>query len=252
VNGEDPTEKLHKVLARLGWGSRRACEEIVAAGRVEVNGVPVGVGARVDVRTDRVSVDGAPVGLAPDLRTVLLNKPRGVVSTASDTHGRPTVVDLVSSTVRLYPVGRLDLDTEGLILLTNDGELANAITHPSRGVEKEYVVEVSGGDPTRETLARLRRGVPLDDGDARCAEVGRIGDSVLRVVLTEGRKRQIRRMLETVGHPVVRLVRVRIGPLTDHRLAPGEHRDLTPEELRSLQRAVASPSAGTIKRRVRS
>lgn len=250
MTADGDTEKLHKVLARLGWGSRRACEEIVESGRVEINGQRARVGARVDVRKDLVTVDGAPVGLAPDLRTVLLNKPKGVVSTASDTHGRPTVVDLVPSNARLFPVGRLDLDTEGLILLTNDGELANAITHPSRGVEKEYLVEVAGGDPTREVLARLRRGVLLDDGEARCAEVGRVGESVLRIVLTEGRKRQIRRMCEAVGHPVVRLVRVRIGPITDRRLAPGEYRDLAPDELRALQRAVASGRTGTIGRRV--
>lgn len=251
MNAPDGTEKLHKVLARLGWGSRRECEEMIVAGRVELNGEKALIGARCDVTVDRVTVDGAPVGVAPALRTVLLNKPRGVVSTASDTHGRPTVVDLVGSNDRLYPVGRLDLDSEGLILLTNDGDLAHAVTHPSRGVEKEYVVAVGGGDPSRETLAALRRGVMLDDGPARCAEVGHIGEATLRIVLTEGRKRQIRRMCDAVGHPVTRLVRVRIGPITDTSLAPGAHRDLTDVELRALQRAVATKPSGTLRRRAR-
>jgi 23S rRNA pseudouridine2605 synthase len=231
-------ERLQKVLAQVGLGSRRACEELIAAGRVTVNGRPARLGQRVDVEADRVEVDGAAIGIHPGLVHYLLNKPTGVVTTASDPQGRPTVIDLVPAEPRVYPVGRLDLDTEGLLLLTNDGELANRVAHPSRGVEKEYVAHVEGR-PTRATLRRLREGVELDDGLTAPARVAMPAPGVVRLVIHEGRNRQVRRMLEAVGHPVVRLVRTRIGPITDRRLRPGAWRALTTDEVHALERAAA-------------
>jgi len=163
----------------------------------------------------------------------LLNKPRGVVTTAADPEGRATVVDLVPLEPRVFPVGRLDYDSEGLLLLTNDGELAHRLTHPRFGVEKEYLVEVEG-TPSPAALRRLREGVALDDGMTAPARVGKVAATALRMTIHEGRNRQIRRMCEKVGHPVVRLVRTRIGPLTDRQLKPGEWRPLTTAELRAL------------------
>jgi 23S rRNA pseudouridine2605 synthase len=232
---------VQKILARAGLGSRRACETLIAAGRVRVNGVVATLGDRADAETDRIEVDGAAVGVRPGLVHYLLNKPRGVVTTASDPQGRPTVVGLVPAEPRVFPVGRLDADTEGLLLLTNDGELANRLTHPSFGVDKEYLAEVEGR-PGRGALRRLREGVELEDGPTAPAKVSLVG-GLLRITLHEGRKRQVRRMCEAVGHPVRRLVRVRIGPIADHRLAPGEWRSLTQQEVRALERAAAG-SAG--------
>ena len=225
------------MLARAGIGSRRACEELIVEGRVTVNGGPARLGHQVDPETDLVEVDGKAIGIAPGLVHYLLNKPRGVVTTVADTHGRPTVVELVPSEPRVFPVGRLDTDTEGLLLLTNDGELTHRLTHPSFGVEKEYIAHVEGA-PTPAALRRLREGVDLDDGRTAPAKVGALGPSMLRITIHEGRNRQVRRMCEAVGHPVVRLVRTRIGPLADRRLKPGEWRTLTTAEVRSLERAV--------------
>ena len=230
-------EKLQKVLARAGIASRRVVEELIAEGRVLVNGEPARVGARVDADHDLIEVDGALVGVRPDLVHYLLHKPAGVVTTASDTHGRPTVVDLVPGKPRVFPVGRLDADTEGLLLLTNDGELANRLTHPSFGVDKEYLAEVEG-TPSRGALRQLRQGVELDDGTTAPATAALVGTSAIRLVIHEGRNRQVRRMCEAVGHPVRRLVRTRIGPLTDTTLGPGEWRPLTVDEVRSLERAA--------------
>ncbi|HEX2038589.1 MAG TPA: pseudouridine synthase [Acidimicrobiales bacterium] len=230
-------ERLQKVLARLGFGSRRVCEELVAEGRVTVNGEVAELGRRIDPEADRVEVDGVPVGVRPGLVHYLLNKPRGVVTTAADTHGRPTVVELVPAEPRVFPVGRLDADTEGLLLLTNDGDLAHRLTHPSFGVEKEYVAEVSGR-PTPATVRRLREGVDLEDGRTAPAKVALTPPNVLRITIHEGRNRQVRRMCEAVGHPVVRLVRTRIGPLADRSLKPGAWRPLAPDEVRALERAV--------------
>jgi 23S rRNA pseudouridine2605 synthase len=232
-------ERLQKVLAATGWGSRRVCEELIAAGRVTVNGKLAVLGRRVDVEVDHVEVDGAPIGIRPDLVYYLLNKPTGVVSTSRDTHGRPTVIDLVPETPRVFSVGRLDADTAGLLLLTNDGALANRIAHPSHGVEKEYLTEVSGGRVSPGGLRRLRDGLELDDGPTAPARVSQPEDGVLRITIHEGRNRQVRRMCEAVGHPVRRLVRTRIGPITDRSLAPGKWRELTNDERRSLVETVA-------------
>ena len=180
--------------------------------------------------------------MRPDLVHYVLNKPAGVVTTADDPQGRPTVVGLVPDEPRVFPVGRLDVDTEGLLLLTNDGELAHRLTHPSYGVEKEYVAEVEGL-PTRAVLRRLREGVELDDGPTAPARATLVDPSVVRLTIHEGRNRQVRRMCEAVGHSVVRLVRTRIGPLADRSLAPGAWRELTGDEVRSLQRAVAEPES---------
>ena len=233
-------ERLQKVLARVGIGSRRVCEDLIAEGRVLVDGEMAVLGRRVDPETAFIEVDGAPVGVRPDLVHYVLNKPAGVVTTADDPQGRPTVVGLVPDEPRVFPVGRLDVDTEGLLLLTNDGELAHRLTHPSYGVEKEYVAEVEGL-PTRAVLRRLREGVELDDGPTAPARATLVDPSVVRLTIHEGRNRQVRRMCEAVGHSVVRLIRTRIGPLTDRSLAPGAWRELTGAEVRSLQRAVAEP-----------
>ncbi|MFO7280424.1 MAG: pseudouridine synthase [Thermoanaerobacterales bacterium] len=232
-------ERLQKILARAGIGSRRACEELIAAGRVRVNGEVAVLGDRADPDADVIEVDGVRIGTRQGLVYYLLNKPRGVVSTASDPQGRPTVVDLVPRRPRVYPVGRLDADTEGLLLLTNDGDLAHRLTHPSYGVEKEYLAEVAG-TPSRGALRRLREGVELDDGPTAPATVSLVGDHLLRIAVHEGRNRQVRRMCEAVGHPVRRLVRVRIGPLADRRLPPGRWRHLTQQEVRALERAAAA------------
>jgi len=231
-------ERLQKVLAARGWGSRRLCEEMIVAGRVTVNGVLAVLGQRVDTDADTVEVDGVPIGLRPDLVHCLLNKPPGVITTASDPQGRPTVLQLVPAEPRVFPVGRLDADTEGLLLLTNDGELANRIAHPSHGVDKEYLAHVTGNVPA-SALHRLRDGVELEDGVTAPARASQISPGVLRITIHEGRNRQVRRMCEAVGFPVQRLVRVRIGPLRDATLKPGEWRQLEPREIRDLTEAVA-------------
>ncbi len=223
----------------MGLGSRRACEELIAAGRVTVNGERAELGRRVDVAVDGVCLDGVPLPVAPGLVHYLLHKPAGVVTTAHDPQHRPTVLELVPDAPRVFPVGRLDADSEGLLVLTNDGELAQRLTHPSFGVEKEYLVEVDG-TPAPGALRRLRLGVDLDDGRTAPATVGVVAPGVLRIVIHEGRNRQIRRMGEAVGHPVRRLVRTRIGPVTDDRLKPGTWRSLTPAEVRALARAATA------------
>ncbi len=229
-------ERLQKVLAQRGFGSRRVCEELIEQGRVTVNGEPAQLGRRVDVQRDAVAVDGVAVGVRPDLVYYLLHKPYNVITTVKDTHDRVTVVELVPSDPRVFPVGRLDLDSEGLIILTNDGELTHHLTHPSFGVEKEYLVHVRcGPDGVPETaLNKLRRGVELDDGITSPAKVGQVQPGVLRIVIHEGRHRQVRRMCDAVGHEVNRLVRTRIGTLVDATLKPGEWRLLTTQEVRSL------------------
>ena len=227
-------ERLQKVLAVRGWGSRRVCEDLITAGRVTVNGEVAVLGRRVDTDHDRVEVDGVPIGVRPGLVYYLLNKPAGVISTATDTHGRTTVVDLVPAEPRVYPVGRLDLDSEGLLLLTNDGELAQRLTHPSHGVDKEYLAEVAGGAVSQGQLRRLREGIELHDGMTAPAKVSQPSPGVLRLTMHEGRNRQVRRMCEAIGHPVERLVRVRIGTLRDAALPPGQWRELTTRELKEL------------------
>lgn len=237
----EPRERLQKVLARAGLGSRRACEDLIRQGRVTVNGRAAALGDRVDPRTDRVEVDGSRVPLDPELRYLVLHKPRGVVTTANDPQGRPDVSRYYPEGVRVFPVGRLDRDTEGLLVLTNDGELANRLLHPRYGVEREYLAEVAGR-PTERALSALRRGVELEDGPARAAAVRRVGGAgergAVRLVMTEGRKREVRRMLEAVGLPVRRLVRVRFGPIRLGRLGAGEVRELDPAEIRELLRGA--------------
>ena len=243
LDDEPEGERLQKVLARTGLGSRRTCEELIAEGRVTVNGEVAELGRRVDPEVDRVEVDGVPLAIREGLVYYLLNKPAGVVTTASDPQGRPTVVGLVPAEPRVFPVGRLDADTEGLLLLTNDGDLTHRLTHPSFGVEKEYLAEVDG-TPTRGELRRLREGVELDDGPTAPAKASLQPPNLLTLVIHEGRNRQVRRMCDAIGHPVRRLVRVRIGPITDRRLRPGAWRELTTAEVRALETAVA---AGTRK-----
>jgi len=235
--GELPEgERLQKVLAQRGFGSRRVCEQIIADGRVTVNGEVAELGRRVDVVRDTIAVDGVGVGVRPDLVYYLLHKPYNVVTTAKDTHDRVTVVDLVPDEPRVHPVGRLDLDSEGLIILTNDGDLTHRLTHPSFGVEKEYLVHVRCGPSgvPESALTRLRKGVELDDGVTAPAKVGQVQPGVLRIVIHEGRHRQVRRMCDAVGHEVNRLIRTRIGPINDPTLAAGEWRHLTPQEVRAL------------------
>ncbi len=236
--GDAEGERLQKVMARAGIASRRRCEEFIAEGRVDVNGETAILGRRVDSVADEISLDGVIITLDPALVHRLLNKPPGVVTTASDTHGRPTVIELVPDDPRVHPVGRLDMETEGLILLTNDGALTQRLTHPSFGVPKEYLAEVEGR-PSRSAVRALREGVELDDGPTAPAKVALVSPSVLRITIHEGRNRQIRRMCDAVGHPVTRLVRTRFGPIRDPQLAPGEWRDLTNEELRGLERAAS-------------
>jgi len=230
-------ERLQKVLSRAGMGSRRVCDDLIAGGRVTVDGAAAVLGQRVDVATAHVAVDGVPVPVAEGLVHYLLNKPAGVVTTASDPQGRPTVVSLVPRSPRVFPVGRLDQQTEGLLILTNDGDLAQLLTHPSHGVPKEYLVEVEGTPPPG-ALRTLREGVELHDGRTAPARVGTVAPGVLRITIHEGRNRQVRRMCEAVGHPVRRLVRTRIGPLTDPSLEPGQWRSLSRSEVRALASSV--------------
>ena len=237
-----PAERLQRLLARAGYGSRRSTEELIVQGRVTVNGTVAVLGDRADPAEDEVRVDGLAVNLDPNVRYYALNKPQGVVTTMRDPQGRSDLRSLLPDEgPRVFPVGRLDRDTEGLLLVTNDGDLANAILHPRFGVEKEYLAEVEGV-PTPAHLGRLRRGVELDDGPAR-ARSARIagkaaGRGAVRLVMTEGRKREVRRMLAGVGLPVRRLVRLRVGPIGLGRLAPGELRELSHDEVLALRRAV--------------
>jgi 23S rRNA pseudouridine2605 synthase len=210
---------------------------LIEDGRVTVDGDVAELGRRVDAASQRVEVDGVPVSVSSDVVYYLLNKPAGVVTTASDPQGRPTVIDLLPARPRVFSVGRLDADTEGLLLLTNDGDLAHRLTHPSFGIEKEYLAEVEG-EPSAAAVRRLRRGVELDDGITAPARVSAVDPRALRITIHEGRNRQVRRMCEAVGHPVVRLVRTRIGPLADRTLAPGEWRTLSAAEIRGLQEAA--------------
>ena len=235
-------DRLQKVLARAGLGSRRACERLIAEGRVRVDGETARLGCRVDTRSAVVEVDGRSVGVRPDRIVYLLNKPVGVVTTASDPQGRPVVTGLVPETPRVFPVGRLDIDTEGLLLLTNDGDLAHRLAHPSFGVDKEYFVGIVGS-PSPGALRELREGVALKDGVTAPARVSLVAPGMLRLTVKEGRNRQVKRMCDAVGHPVRRLVRTRIGPLVDRRLPPGSWRALEQSEVRALERAVRSTMA---------
>ena len=230
-------ERLQKALARAGLGSRRAAELLIDAGRVTIDGRVAELGNRVNADVQEIRVDGKLVPAAPNAVYFLLNKPTGVITTADDPQGRPTVVELIDTDVRIFPVGRLDMMTEGLLLLTNDGRLAHLLTHPSVGVEKEYLVRVEG-DPTPASIRRLREGIELEDGLTAPAQVNRVSDGVLRIVIHEGKNRQVRRMCEAIGHDVIRLVRTRIGPLTDAKLTPGSSRPLSVGEVKKLMDTI--------------
>ncbi|MDX6510304.1 MAG: rRNA synthase [Gaiellaceae bacterium] len=224
--------RLNAYLARAGIASRRGADELIKAGRVTVNGEPGQLNSFVDGKA-RVEVDGRAV--APQrLAYVLLHKPAGVVTTARDPQGRPTVVELIEHESRVVPVGRLDADTTGALLLTNDGELAHRLAHPRYGVEKTYVVDVEG-EPSDEAIRALGEGIELDDGPTAPARATRLGRSRLELVLHEGRKHQVKRMLAAVGHPVVRLHRSGYAGLGVEGLGPGESRELTGPEVDSLR-----------------
>jgi 23S rRNA pseudouridine2605 synthase len=225
--------RLNAYLARAGVASRRKADELIKAGRVRVNGELGQLNTFVG-RADHVEVDGDAVRLER-LAYVLLHKPSGVVTTASDPQGRPTVVDLVDLDARVVPVGRLDAETTGALLLTNDGELAHRLAHPKYEVEKVYEAEVEG-EPSDETLRRLATGVELEDGMTAPAQVRRLAPSVVELSMHEGRNRQVRRMLEAVGHPVRRLHRSRYAGLTVEDVAPGAWRELDPDEVTALRK----------------
>ena len=231
--------RLARYLAHAGVASRRASEKLIADGRVRIAGVVVTDPARDVDEGSAVEVDGRAV--VPESHEVwIVNKPAGVVSTASDTHGRPIVTDLTDSEGRLYPVGRLDADTTGLILLTNDGELANRLTHPRYGVPRVYRARVAPAPVPESALRQLREGVDLDDGRTSPARVRQVEDGVLELTLGEGRKRQVRRMCEAVGHPVETLERVAFGPLRLGDLAPGAARRLSLAEVERLRKTAES------------
>jgi 23S rRNA pseudouridine2605 synthase len=224
--------RLNAYLARTGVASRRGADELIKQGRIRVNGVTAGLSTYVK-EGDVVDLDGRLL-LPQALAYVLLHKPAGVVTTASDPHGRPTVVDLVEHASRVVPVGRLDADTTGALLLTNDGELAHRLGHPRYEVEKVYEAEVEG-EPSDETLSVLERGVELDDGPTAPARARRLGPSLIELSIHEGRKHQVKRMLEALGHPVTRLHRSRYAGLTADGVALGHWRELTEDEVASLR-----------------
>ncbi|MFN8533339.1 MAG: pseudouridine synthase [Dehalococcoidia bacterium] len=243
--------RLHKVLAAAGVASRRRAERMILEGRVSVNGRVVrSLGNKVEPNRDRIVVDGKIIRLPEIFQYLLINKPAGVLTTVSDPFNRPTVIDLVKQQVtdgdgrkhRLYPIGRLDLDSEGLLLLTNDGHLANRVTHPSSGLEKEYRVRIRG-EMTEEKLAEMRTGVMIEGKRTAPAKIEldrREGEetAVLWFTIHEGRKRQVRKMCEAVDLQVLRLVRTRIGPIILGSLRPGQCRELTPLEVEQLRRAT--------------
>lgn len=243
--------RLQKILSQAGVASRRAAETLIAEGRVSVNGTTVReMGTKADPATDNIRVDGRRIKSAEVLRYILLNKPPGYVTTRSDPQRRPTVIDLLRGVREyVYPVGRLDYDTEGLLLLTNDGDLAARLTHPRHGVERTYEARIAGV-PDAGALERLRKGIPLDGrrtlpADVRLLTRGRGDrDGVLVMTIREGRTRQVRRMCEAVGHPVRALTRTRIGPLSDRRLKPGQWRELTLEEIRAVKKSVSGSLKG--------
>ncbi|MDQ0285699.1 23S rRNA pseudouridine2605 synthase/16S rRNA pseudouridine516 synthase [Desulfofundulus luciae] len=237
-------ERLQKVMARAGVASRRHCEELIAAGMVKVNGqVVTRLGTRVDPEKDTIEVAGRVLPRQPQEKVyILLNKPRGYVTTVKDPQGRPKVMDLLRGIkLRVYPVGRLDYDSEGLLLLTNDGELAFALTHPRHQVPKTYLVLVKGL-PGNDKLDRMAGGLVLEDGPTAPAKVRLVGkkngNAFLEITIHEGKKRLVRRMCAHIGHPVLRLKRIRIGSLTLKGLKPGRYRFLTREEIRQLRQAA--------------
>jgi pseudouridine synthase len=243
-------ERLQKVLSTAGIASRRAAEKLIAEGRVTVNGAPVRrMGVRADPASDDIRVDGRRVGQAQRLRYILLYKPTGYITTRADPQRRPTVLDLLAGVREyVYPVGRLDYDSEGLLLMTNDGDLATTLTHPRHGVERTYHARVAGR-PGRDALARLQAGIRLDGQRTLPARATLLStgpgnrDALIALTIREGRNRQVRRMCEAVGHPVITLARTRIGPIADRRLTPGQWRDLTDLEVRRLKGLVRPEAA---------
>lgn len=233
-------ERLHKVMARAGVASRRRCEELIAAGLVKVNGrVVTEPGTKVDPAVDRIRVGGETLNLSPVRQYIMMYKPRGYITTMSDEKGRRKVTDLLKdNTSRVYPVGRLDYDSEGLLLLTNDGDLTYALTHPGRRVPKTYQARVAGvPDPVK--LKQMEKGLPLEDGLTAPARVQlrgeREGNALLEITIHEGRKHQVKRMCEYIGHPVMRLKRIKFGDLRIDDLKPGQYRHLTGDELKTLK-----------------
>jgi 23S rRNA pseudouridine2605 synthase len=240
-------ERLQKILARAGYGSRRACEDIIAAGRVRVNGQIATLGNRADAEMDTIQVDGRTIQAPEPLVYIALNKPRGVISAVTSPDPRPTVLSLVDVPEQVYPVGRLDVDSEGLILLTNDGDLANRLTHPRYGHEKEYRVLVARR-PDEDQLNTWRRGVVLEDGyrtqPVQLMVENPAGKGIwLRVIMSEGRKRQIRETGFLLGLPVVKIIRVRISSLLLGNLKPRQWRHLTPQEVSALKSEGKHPPA---------
>ncbi|HCA46655.1 MAG TPA: pseudouridine synthase [Armatimonadetes bacterium] len=242
-------ERLQKLLARAGLGSRRSCEELIRGGRVSVNGSTVReLGAKASP-TDDIRVDGRRVKLPDEHTYLVLNKPPGYVTTRDDPQGRPTVMDLIPAGARdrVYPVGRLDLDSTGLLLLTDDGDLTQRLLHPKHHIPKEYLADVEGV-PSETRLRRLRSGIELEDGKTQPAEVMALsqgaGESRLRIIISEGRNRQIRRMCEKIGHPVRRLKRVAVGPIRLGELSLGEVRKLSRGQLQALREAAGLPPGG--------
>ena len=234
-------ERVQKVLAAAGLGSRRQCEELIAAGKVTVNGRTARLGDRADPRADVLAVDGVQVRTDPQLVHYMLNKPRGVITTMNDPEGRPTVADYVAPPPRVFPVGRLDADTEGLLLLTNDGPLAQRLTHPSYEIPRTYVAQLRGA-VRRQALRALTDGVVLSDGVAAAASVRTLAsardETLLELVVTEGRNRLVRRMLGVVGLTLVRLARVQVGPVRLGDMGQGRVRPLTDREVQDLYAAV--------------
>ena len=251
-------DRLQKILSHAGIASRRAAEKLIAEGRVTVNGQPVvEMGTKADPARDDIRVDGRRVKGPERLRYILLYKPPGYVTTRSDPQRRPTVMDLIGGVREyVYPVGRLDFDTEGLLLLTNDGDLAAVLTHPRHEVERTYQAHVAGM-PDEDAIDRLRRGIPLDGRRTHPADVIVLNkrphdrEGILLITIREGRNRQVRRMLEAVGHPVRKLRRTKIGPLSDRHLRPGEWRDLSAKEVAALQSAAPAATQSRATKPVR-
>jgi len=232
-------ERLQKILSQAGIASRRASEKLMLEGRVTVNGATITeLGTKADPSHDDIRVDGARIRTPEHHRYILLNKPRGYVTTRSDPHKRRTVLDLLHGVREyIYPVGRLDYDSEGLLILTNDGDLAARLTHPRHGVARVYEARVLG-DPDAHDISRLSKGVSIEGRRTEPAEVVALGPGRLRITVREGRNRQVRKMCDAIGHPVDELRRVAIGPIRDAKLKSGQWRDLTPEEIQRLQRTT--------------
>jgi pseudouridine synthase len=245
-------ERLQKILSRAGIASRRAGEQLMLEGRVTVNGTTIReLGTKADPTRDDIRVDGRRAKVLERHLYLLLNKPSGYVSTRSDPEHRPTVIDLLKGIREyIYPVGRLDFESEGLLLMTNDGDLAARLTHPRHGVTRVYEARVLGV-PDPHDLRRLARGIPIDGRPTEPADVEMIGEqtgiATLRVTIREGRNRQVRKMCDAIGHPVRRLRRVAIGPIRDPKLKPGQWRELTDDEVRRLRAAAAGTPAGSSK-----